>query len=548
MLLHCKAFLTSSTQRGIARKMCSVRTLSSHREDLEMKDLLDYIDSLKNYEKSGVPTGAGTDSNDGFDLGRMRRLMERFGNPQSNFKAVHIAGTKGKGSTAAYISNILRTEGYSVGCYTSPHIQTIRERILLGRSGDPVSAKLLNNLFHRIKQDLDQAIKEENGCISHFEVFTAMAFILFADEKVDIAVIEAGLGGARDATNIISSSGLAAAVITTVGEEHLAALGGTLESIAMAKAGIIKQGCPLVLGGSFLPHIEQIIREKAVTTDSPVVSAYDAGNSLAVKSFSILNRKPCQICDLEIQTVKDLKLSCKLRDLKLQMLGDHQLQNAATATCVALCLRSLGWMISDESIRCGLESTYLLGRSQLLTSEDSKVLGLTGATILLDGAHTKESAKALMNTIKMAFPKARLAFVVAMACDKDHAGFAREILSGAYAETVILTEAAIAGAVTRTTPASLLRDSWIKASEELGVGICHEGMTEYSELLKEQPVSSDSNLNDGKTILATESSLKDCLRVANEIVNRRNDEKGVIVITGSLHIVSSVLASLSFSC
>ncbi|CAI8605613.1 unnamed protein product [Vicia faba] len=538
-------FLTSSPQRGFARLMHSVRALFSHPEDLEMKDLLDYIDSLKNYEKSGVPTGAGTDSYHGFDLGRMRRLMDRFGNPHFNFKAVHIAGTKGKGSTAAYISNILRTQGYSVGCYTSPHIQTIRERILLGRSGDPVSAKLLNNLFHRIKQDLDQAMKDENGFISHFEVFTAMAFILFADEKIDIAVIEAGLGGARDATNIISSSGLIAAVITTVGEEHLAALGGSLETIAMAKAGIIKQGRPLVLGGPFLPHIEQIIREKAVTMDSPVVSAYDAGNSLAVKSFSILNGKPCQICDIVIQTVKDLKLSCKLHDLKLQMPGDHQLQNAATATCAALCLRSLGWMISDESIRRGLESTYLLGRSQLLTSEDAKVLGLTGATILLDGAHTKESAKALVNTIKMAFPKARLAFVVAMACDKDHAGFAREILSGAYVETVILTEAAVAGAVTRITPASLLRDSWIKASEELGVAIFHEGMTEYRELLEEQPVNSDSNLSDGKTILATESSLKDCLRVASEILNRRRDEKGVIVITGSLHIVSSVLASLA---
>ncbi|KAI5394289.1 hypothetical protein KIW84_061107 [Lathyrus oleraceus] len=523
MLLHCKAFLTSSSLRGIARQMRSLRTLSSHREDPEMKDLLDYIDSLKNYEKSGVPTGAGTDSNDGFDLGRMRRLMDRFGNPQSNFKAVHIAGTKGKGSTAAYISNILRTEGYSVGCYTSPHIQTIRERILLGRSGDPVSAKLLNNLFHRIKQDLDQAIKEENGCISHFEVFTAMAFILFADEKVDIAVIEAGLGGARDATNIISSSGLAAAVITTVGEEHLAALGGSLETIAMAKAGIIKQARPV--SWCWVGHFSLIL-------------------SRLFEKKRIVNGKPCQICDIEIQTVKDLKLSCKLHDLKLQMPGDHQLQNAATATCVALCLRSLGWKISDESIRSGLQSTYLLGRSQLLSLADAKVLGLTGATILLDGAHTKESAKALMNTIKMAFPKARLAFVVAMACDKDHAGFAQEILSGAYVETVILTEAAIAGAATRTTSASLLRDSWIKASEELGVGICHEGMTEYRELLKEQPVSSDSNFSDGKTILATESSLKDCLRVANEILNRRRDENCVVVITGSLHIVSSVLASL----
>ncbi|XP_057433876.1 dihydrofolate synthetase [Lotus japonicus] len=548
MLRHSKMMLLSSLLRRIPRQMGSLRAMCSRQEDPEMKDLLDYIDSLKNYEKSGVPTGAGTDSDDGFDLRRMTRLMDHFGNPHSKFKAVHIAGTKGKGSTAAFISNILRTEGYSVGCYTSPHIQTIRERILLGRSGDPVSAKLLNGLFHRIKQDLDQAIKKENGCISHFEVFTAMAFILFAEENVDIAVIEAGLGGARDATNIISSSGLAAAVITTVGEEHLAALGGSLETIAMAKAGIIKQGCPLVLGGPFLPHIERIIQDKAITLDSPVVSACDTGNRCHIKSFSIHNGRPCQICDIEIQIMKNLKLSSKLLDVKLQMPGDHQLQNAATATCVALCLRNLGWRISDESIRSGLEHTYLVGRSQFLTSEEAEVLGLAGITVLLDGAHTKESAKALINTIRMAFPKARFAFVVAMANDKDHVGFAREVLSGVHAETVLLTEANIAGDVTRTTPASSLRDSWIKASEELGIGICHEGLEEYSELLKEkeQSVSSESNLgDDGKTMLVTESSLKGCLRTANKILTRRGDEKGVVVITGSLHIVSSVLASIT---
>ncbi|RZB69286.1 Dihydrofolate synthetase isoform B [Glycine soja] len=470
--------LLSSIRRGFTSRVGPIRTLSSHSE---MKDFLDYLDSLKNYEKSGVPKGAGTDSSDGFDLGRMRCLMERFGNPHSKFKAVHIAGTKGKASTAAFVSNILRNEGYSVGCYTSPHILTIRERILLGKSGHLVSAKLLNDLFRRIKPDIDQAMKEENGCISHFEVFTTMAFLLFADENVDFAVIEAGLGGARDATNIISSSGLVASVITTIGEEHLAALGGSLETIAMAKAGIIKQDRP----------------------------------------------------------------SCKLHDVKLQMLGDHQLQNAATATCVALVLRNLGWSISDKSIRYGLEDTYLLGRSQFLTSEEAEVLGLTGSTVLLDGAHTKESAKALMNTIRMAFPKAQLVFVVAMASDKDHVGFAREILSGVHVETVVLTEAAIAGGVTRTTPASLLRDSWIKASGELGIGIVHDGMAEYSELLKEQPVGSESNLGDGKTVLATESCLKGCLRTANQILSRRGDEKRVIVFTGSLHIAASVLASLA---
>ncbi|KAM4076177.1 hypothetical protein ACJW30_12G043400 [Castanea mollissima] len=263
----------------------------------------------------------------------MRRLMERLGNPQAQFKAVHIAGTKGKGSTAAFLSNILRAEGYSVGCYSSPHIQTIRERISLGRFGEPVSAKTLNCLFLQIKKILDQAIEHENGRISHFEIFTTMAFTLFARENVDIAVIEAGLGGARDATNIISSSGLAASVITTIGEEHLAALGGSLESIAMAKSGINKHGCPLVLGGPFLPHIECILRDKALSMSSPVVSASYAGNQSTIKGISRMNGRPYHSCDLVIQIERDFKLFLELLDVKLCMLGSHQLQNAATATC-----------------------------------------------------------------------------------------------------------------------------------------------------------------------------------------------------------------------
>ncbi|KAJ7959287.1 Folylpolyglutamate synthase [Quillaja saponaria] len=528
------------------------RAIHSQAEDLEMKDFMDYLDSLKNYEKSGVPKGAGTDSDDGFDLGRMRRLMERLGNPQSKFKAVHIAGTKGKGSTAAFLSNILRAEGYSVGSYTSPHIQTIRERISLGRSGEPVSAKAINCLFHRIKQNLDQAIKQENGCISHFEVFTAMAFLLFAEVNVDIAVIEAGLGGARDATNVICSNGLAASVITTVGEEHLAALGGSLETIAVAKSGIIKQGRPLVLGGPFFPHIECILRDKAASMGSPVVSASDAGNRSTIRSVSMLNGRPYQSCDVVINVERDLKLNlwvylstqfCELPDVKLRMLGSHQLQNAATGTCVALCLRNLGWKISDGSIRAGLEHTYLLGRSQFLTSKEAEALGLNGAMILLDGAHTKESAKALMNTIKMAFPEARLALVVAMASDKDHVGFAREFLSGRNVETVFLTEANIAGGVTRRTSAAILRDCWVQVSKELGISSLHDGMTEYKELFKDQVSCSSSNLAH-RTILATEASLMLSLKNVNQILRSRVGNKmGIIVVTGSLHIVSAVLNS-----
>ncbi|PIN08772.1 Dihydrofolate synthase [Handroanthus impetiginosus] len=211
----------------------------------ELKEFMEFMEKLKNYEKTGVPRGAGTDSGDGFDLGRMRRLLHNLGNPQSKYKTVHIAGTKGKGSTAAFLSSILRAEGYSVGCYTSPHIRTIRERITLGTTGEPVSAKALSSHFHKIKDDLHMAVEREKGHLSQFEVFTALAFSIFAEEKVHFAVVEAGLGGARDATNVISSSDLAVSIITNIGAEHLAALGGSLESIAVAKSGIVKEQSPV---------------------------------------------------------------------------------------------------------------------------------------------------------------------------------------------------------------------------------------------------------------------------------------------------------------
>ncbi|KAL7183655.1 hypothetical protein ACSBR2_025943 [Camellia fascicularis] len=382
----------------------------------------------------------------------------------------------------------------------------------------------------------------ENGCLSHFEVFTAIAFSLFAQEKVDIAVIEAGLGGARDATNIISSSGLAVSVITTVGAEHLAALGGSLESIAIAKSGIIKHGRPVVLGGPFLPHIEHILRDKACSMSSTVVSACDPGNRSAIKGLSDLYGKRYQSCDIVIQ-IKDFQQVIELFDVKLSMLGSHQLQNAATATCASLCLRDQGWTISDVSIRSGLEQTYLLGRSQFLTSKEAVALGLSGATILIDGAHTKESAKALADTIQMTSPKAKLVLVVAMASDKDHLGFARELLSVRKLEAIFLTEVDIAGDKARMTPASLLKDSWILASKEAGIKILDYGVSVCQKLLEDQSVHSANEL-ESKTILSAEMSLMDAIRVGNKILRARtagDDQSGIIVVTGSLHIVSSVL-------
>lgn len=536
--------LLCSMNQGNFSELGFKQWFSTYREDPELNSFIEYIDALKNYEKVGVPKDAGTDSDDGFDLGRMKRLMDCLGNPQSKFKVVHIAGTKGKGSTAAYLSSILRAEGYSVGCYTSPHILSIRERMSLGRLGEPVPSKTLNYLFHRIKHILDEAIVREDGCLSHFEVLTAVAFALFSQENVDIAVIEAGLGGARDATNVISITELAASVITTIGKEHLAALGGSLETIAMAKAGIIKHGRPVILGGPFLPHIGDIFYGVASSLDSPTISASNSGISSVIKGVSLSEGRPYQSCDIIMKPYEDFQLSIELSDVKLCMLGNHQLQNAVTAICTALCLRNQGWKISDGSVRAGLETTSLPGRGQFLTTEESQKLGLPGATILLDGAHTKESAKALLDTARMAFPGARLALVVAMASDKDHSGFAEEFLSGGQIEAVFLTEASIAGGKSRTTAASFLKDIWLQASKELGINVLHDRRSESREFPNDKLVSS-ARESRHELVLAAETSLAASLTAANQILQERTaNGSGILVVTGSLHIVSSVLASL----
>ncbi|KAL3650541.1 hypothetical protein CASFOL_006944 [Castilleja foliolosa] len=509
-------------------------------ESNELKEFTEYMEKLKNYEKIGVPRGAGTDSGDGFDLGRMRRLLHHLGNPQSKFKAVHIAGTKGKGSTAAFLSSILRAQGYSVGCYSSPHIRTIRERITLGSAGEPVSVTSLSSHFHQIKEDIDMVIKLEKGHLSHFEVFTALAFSLFAEEKVQIAVVEAGLGGARDATNVLTDSDLALSIITNIGAEHLAALGGSLESVAVAKSGIIKERRPLVLGGPFVPHIERIIRDKALSMSSPIVSASDPGNKSFLKGFPRACEMPHQLCDILLQIERDIHMFIELFDVRLHLLGSHQLQNAATATCAALCLRDQGWNISDASIRAGLESAYLLGRSQFLTSKEAEKLELPGTTILLDGAHTNESAHALMNMIKSAFSESRLALVVAMANDKDHLGFAGVLLSAECLESVCFTEIDIAGDKTRTTSSSSLKDSWIQVCRETGVDFLDCKTAEYEYIKDQQTLSAGK-----KPVLFAERSLMGSLTFGNEILAAKSgNQHGIIVVTGSLHIVSAALRLL----
>jgi len=518
-------------------------------EDPKLQEILDFLDSLKNYEKEGVPKGAGTDTQEGFDLQRMERLIQLLGDPLACYPVVHVAGTKGKGSTSAFISNILREQGYSVGVYTSPHLQTIRERIVTGKKDDIISVEAFQNLFQGVRDIIINALQTEHLSLTHFEVLTALAFKYFAQEEVDIAVIEAGLGGARDATNVIHSEGLATSVITTIGKEHMNALGGSLENIAIAKSGIIKQRCPVVLGGPFEPHIEYILRNRAASMNAPVISSFGPGIHSTITKLDSTQSQPCQYADILIKLDEnDPNTIIELFGVRLRMLGYHQLQNAVTAICTALCLRGQGWRISDDSIRAGLEGTYLFGRCQFVTPAQAKMLGVDGATIILDGAHTEASAKALASTIKMAYPDKPLAFVVAMANDKNHSAFAHQLLSGALPKVAILTEVSVAGGNSRTTTAASLSKIWTEIAGERNLSVI-----DWSEIQNNSSTinCSDQNLRSSFTdqpglLLAKETeSVEHALKKASKLLELvSNQSSGIICVTGSLHVVSTVISCL----
>lgn len=245
-----------------------------------------------------------------------------------------------------------------------------------------------------------------------------------------------------------------------------------------------------------------------------------------------------------LQIEKDLQLFLELCDVKLSMLGSHQLTNAVTATCAALCFRSQGWRLLNDSIRVGLESAFLPGRNQILTLEEAEVLGLPGTAILIDGAHTKESARALACTIEMLFPERELVFVVAMANDKDHFGFAQELLTVKGLKAVLFTEVSISGDKSRTTSPSSLKSSWIRASREMDIRTCTYLTGEHGNI-RDQETHLEERL-DCEGILFAEGSVMVCMKAGSQILarTRTKGKTGIIVVTGSLHVVSAILSSL----
>ena len=356
---------------------------------------LDYILSFADYERAPRSTLV-------FDLRRIQMLLERLGNPQEKARSIHIAGTKGKGSTAAMIASILTRAGYRTGLYTSPHLLSFTERIQV--DGRSIGESAFGRLVEVLKPEVGTVNKSSNlGELTTFELLTALAFTYFETRKVDYQVLETGLGGRLDATNVVKPE---VCVITSISFDHTDVLGDTLAQIATEKAGIIKSGSVVVCSPQ-LPEAMKVIERTCLERGARLVSISDEVN-WHQKDFSS-----------EGQSFQLTGITGKY-DLYIPLLGEHQLENAASAVVTTESLAELGANISPENIVNGLSQVEWPGRLQVLQQEP---------WVVVDGAHNADSARRLAEAIERYFDFDQLILIFGASSDKNIAGMVAELAS-----------------------------------------------------------------------------------------------------------------------
>jgi len=351
---------------------------------------------------------------DTFNLDRMRLLLSGLGNPHTKLRAAHIAGTKGKGSTATMLAEMLRTCGYKVGLYTSPHICDVRERIRV--DGEMISQAALTRLICQVEPIIAKMADKP----TFFEIFTAMAFQHFANSGVDVAVVEAGLGGRLDSTNVLTPE---VCGLTSISLDHIHQLGDTPAKIAAEKAGIFKRDIPAI-SVSQLPEVKRVLRKTARETGASLMfTGEDIDFSYRVES-SRQNGCHARIC---LTTPRS-----RFEHLPVPLLGEHQALNCGLALAMLDQLKLKGYnQISDEKAIRGLSSVYIPGRMELVHRDPR---------ILLDGAHNAASVQALMRAIGQHIPYDSMVMIFGCAADKDINGMMQQISTGA--DKVIFTRAA----------------------------------------------------------------------------------------------------------
>jgi len=343
---------------------------------MNYKETIEFIHSLGQFS---LPAG----------LDRIKRVLELLGNPQNDFKSIHIAGTNGKGSVSAMLSSVFKTAGYKTGLFISPFIINFRERIQI--NGDYISEQDLCACAERVKA--------ANVELTEFEFITAVAFLYFKEQNIDILICETGLGGRFDATNTLDS--LALAVITKIGLDHTAVLGDTIEKIAFEKCGILRE-CPTVTSPD--QQIEALGVIKNIATD------------LIIPDISELN--------IIKSDINGSSFIYKDKEYCISLYGDYQIENAVT---VIEALNSCGYEIPHNIMCKGLKEAFLPARMEVISKEP---------LIVLDGAHNPDGAKVLANELEK--HSGKVTAIIGMMKDKDYEEFLKNTLS--FCENAVAVE------------------------------------------------------------------------------------------------------------
>jgi dihydrofolate synthase/folylpolyglutamate synthase len=382
-------------------------------------EALDYLYSFVDYSQER----SYRYSAEVFDLGRMRQLLQLLGDPQAAYRTIHIAGTKGKGSVASLIASSLRAAGHRTGLYTSPHLVRFTERIRV--DGDEIPETQLALLVDEIKPHVAVV-----PGLTTFELVTALAFLHFARAGVDVGVIEVGLGGRLDATNVITPQ---VSVITSLSYDHMHLLGDRLSDIAREKAGILKPGVPLVLAPQ-QQEAEHVVERIAAEVGAPLVKVgrdwlyAPGGHDLSHQILYIWSAAEQPLMDAFVESGGGEEWVPPRYEIPL--LGHHQVVNAAVAYAALRVLRQTGLTVTEEAVQRGFRQVRWPGRFQVLSTDPA---------VVIDSAHNRDSALKLRLALDDYFPGAPATLVFGASADKDIAGMLLELLP--RVSRLILTQA-----------------------------------------------------------------------------------------------------------
>ena len=387
---------------------------------MNFRESMEYLDSVPKFSPKDVVSGAVA-----YELGSMRTLMESLGNPEKHLRFVHIAGTNGKGSASAFLSQILIESGLKTGSFNSPAIEHFTEQFRINEKD--ITEEEFARLLTRVASQIQQNLREGKPQPTQFEILVAVMFLYFQEQHCDIVVLETGMGGLLDATNVIPSP--EAAVIMTISMDHTEILGHTLREIAFQKAGIIKEGTDVLLYPQ-KPEADQVFdevcRQKKARLHRVNVCREAREYSLQGQVFDLTLEADSQTSLSEmplsepsgsgtsvpgISTDDPSASGTTIRDLFIPLLGSYQCANASMAVAAAQVLRQKGYPVTEDSIRRGLKHTVWHGRFELMHQNPA---------IIMDGGHNPEGAAMLRDSLTRYFPGQKIIFIMGILADKDY--------------------------------------------------------------------------------------------------------------------------------